>query len=443
MTDAKNKASHSLFNIDGWKNLLSNIGTSKSQIENTSFSRDLKLDRETCGALYENTAMAKRIIDLPAYEMTRQWINIENDTDGVILKNLKRLGAKQVFRDWIKWGNLFGGAIIVMGIDDGGDLEQPVNETGIRKVNFLRVYDRYQVSWTTTEINDNPESEYFGEVEYYTVNAYHGGKSFKVHRSRILKYDGADVPERTKIRNSGWGDSFLQALYRELKNNGVIIESVVSIVQDFVQTIIQIENLQNLIASGKEDLVKKRLDLIDLSRSVNNTIMLDGEESYTKQASTVTGLEGLMDKYMLSLSAASGIPFTKLFGESPKGLNSTGDADIRNYYDEIKSKQEDILLPGLERLKYLIEISRDEAFKGKGIPDGMEIEFNALWQMTDKEEAEYRKINAETDDIYITAGVLSAKEVTESRFENGYSPDTQINKAERREPPKDDPKDKK
>jgi hypothetical protein len=48
--------------------------------------------------------------------------------------------------------------------------------------------------------------------------------------------------------------------------------------------------------------------------------------------------------------------------------------------------------------------------------DLIEIEFPALWQLTDKEQTEIKRTNAETDRVYLQEGVLLPEEVTLMRF---------------------------
>lgn len=428
-----------IINGDGWKNLFTSLGGKKDRTTNTTHGTGELLSQIDFENLYRFTGFAKKVIDIPAYEMTREWIEIENDTDNLGRAAMTKIKAKTAFRDCIKWGNLYGGAIIIMGIDDGNSLEQPVNEAGIRNVAWLRVYDRYQVTWTTADINKNPESAYFGEPEYYNIQAYTTGVPFRVHASRILRYDGADTPDRTRAQNNGWGDSFLQAVYDELRNYGVVNQSVVSIIEDFVQTILNIENLTHMIANGEEDIVKKRLDILDMSRSVNNTILLDSDEKFSKQSSSVSGLSDLMGQFALALSGVTGIPVTKLFGQAPAGLNATGESDIRNFYDDIKSKQEEVLLPMLQTLHRYIMLSRDMGYRGK-IKADTNIVFNPLWQLTDQQDADWKYKIAQTDEIYVRSAVLSPMEVAVSRFENGYSPDTKIDLGSRAiEPDADEP----
>ena len=123
----------------------------------------------------------------------------------------------------------------------------------------------------------------------------------------------------------------------------------------------------------------------------------------------------LIDRLMLALAGATGIPATKLFGQSPAGMNSTGESDLRNFYDMLKSKQEDVLLPPLSRLLYLIGLARNPGIK----TEKMKVVFNPMWQMTDEQEANWRKTVAETDEIYVSIGALDGPTVARNRFGSG------------------------
>jgi hypothetical protein len=317
--------------------------------------------------------------------------------------------------------------------DDGAEgdraLEQPLNEKRLRAIRDLLVYDRWAVTWEASDLYNDPGNPKFGSPEWYTVNPQVGGlTSFKVHESRLLIVDGEDVPDRVRQQNNGWGDSVVQSAYRQLRSLGGVYASIETILEDFIQAVLKIENLQDLIASGKEDLIKKRLQILDLSRHQLNTMLIDSREMYEKKASTVTGLDGVVEKFASALSAVTGIPVTLLMGESAKGLNSAGSqaSDVRSWYDKIAALQESKLQPILERLVYLVMISKEGPTKGVEI-DGWAIKFNPLWQPTEKEIIEARKLQAETDHIYITDGVLGPEEVRESRFGGeSYSIETKV-----------------
>jgi phage-related protein (TIGR01555 family) len=411
---------------DGWVNLLAGMGLGKDRASNTKFGLKIPTIHDSeLRQLYINNGFARKIVDIYPHEMTREWIHVENDADNKILVKLDDLDAEKIFCDALTWAALFGGSVIVMGIDDSGLLDTPLREDSIRSVDFLRVYDRHQISWTLLDVNNDPQSAMFGKPEYFNIQPYSGGSQFRVHASRILMFDGVSVPELERAQNEGWGYSFLQAIYTDLKDYGIIKASSVSIVMDFVQTILQIENLTDLIGNGHEDLVKKRLDLIDMTRSVMNTILLDADENYTKQSSSVAGLSDLIIQFGIALAGVTGIPFTKLFGQAPAGMNATGESDMRNFYDEVKTKQKRVLLTPLNRLIYLIGISKNGPYSGKA-PTDLTIQFNPLWQMTDQQEADWKYKIAQTDEVYVRNGILGPEEVAISRFGDGFNPDTEI-----------------
>ena len=77
------------------------------------------------------------------------------------------------------------------------------------------------------------------------------------------------------------------------------------------------------------------------------------------------------------------MPVTRLLGQSPAGLNSTGESDLRNFYDMIAARQESQLKPQLSRVDEVLQAS---LWGQKNRPIGFT--FNPLWQMTELEKAE-------------------------------------------------------
>lgn len=414
--------------LDGWQNLLTGMGIeNRDKNVSTQFARTMFLDENTLTFMYREDGLARRIIDLPVNEMVREWFTVEGDSDGEILQKLKSLHAKERIRSGLKWASLYGGSLGVIGIDDGGDLEQPLNQNNIRDIHFIHIFDRWRVKWSTLDQYNDPEHPKFGEPEFYNISPIHAiSAPFRVHETRTIRFDGAEIPLRVRHGNSGWYDSDLQRLYNRIRSMGNIYGGVENIVNEFVISTLQIDNLQDMIANGKEDLIKKRLNLIDLSKHIINTVLLDKEEKFEKKASTVTGLSKLMQDFVLALSAESGIPVTVLMGQSPKGLQATGESDIRIWYDNIAAMQEEKILSQLEYLVWLCQLSKNGAFKGKEI-ENWSINFNPLWQPTQKEIAETRLNTAKTDEIYVNTGVVQPSEVALSRFGGDtYSMDTVI-----------------
>lgn len=412
---------------DGWQNLYTGLGiANRDKTQHTNFSGSVLLTEQELTDLYRGDGFAKRVVNLPADQMLREGFEVTEDDEDMIMAKLDELAAMKEIRKMLRWARLFGMGCIVMGIDDGkSDLAEPVDENSIRNVIFLRAFDRYRVTYTTADLYNDARDPNFGKVKVYNISPV-SGVPFRCHHSRMLIVDGEDMPDLARVSNDGWGDSVIQSTYTQLRSMGSMYAGIEHIVDDFVQGTLSIQNLQELIASGQEAVILKRLQLIDMSRHLINTTLLDERETYEKHSSTVTGLPDLLDRYVQALSAVTGIPVTLLMGKSPAGLNATGDSDIRQWYDDIASKQIEVLKPPLEILIRYIFLSKEGAFKGRE-PENWSIKFNPLWQMSDTEKATIRKTVADADNVYLSNGVLTADEVAQSRFGGEeWSMDTEL-----------------
>lgn len=405
--------------LDGWVNMLTGLGMlSRDKTSNTSFVGQKTFQEPELADMYRCEGLAKRIVNLPVREMTRKGFKITGDPEGMVIAEMKRLKANELIPDLLRWSRVFGGAIAVLWIDDGRELEEELNENDIKSIEAIRVYDRYRVN-RNAGIDNDIKSKTYGETLIYEITPI-SGSPFKVHRSRVIIDDGENIPDRLRNQNKGWGDSVYQAVYEKIRAYGSALKITENIIDDFILTILSIENLQDMIASGEdgENLIKTRLNLMDLSKNVINTILLDSKEQFTKQSSSVAGLSDLIDRFAQAVSSVTGIPITLLLGTSPKGLNATGESDITLWYDNIASTQIDELEPIIRRLSYLIMLAKNGPFKGKPL-DKWDIVFNPLWEMSEKEQAELHKTQAEADERYINAGVLRPEEVAISRFGGG------------------------
>jgi len=404
--------------VDGWNNLFTGMGTLHDKRMSTTFSAKSFMNEMELSDLYVDDGIAKRIVDIIPDEMLKKGFEIEGDEASLVQSTLEELGALHEIEMSLKWNRLFGGAVCVMGIDDGGKLDTPLNETIIRTLDFLRVYDRFRVQWTSNDLYIDPEEKKYGKVQWYTiypVGSYGVNSGFRVHESRCLVLSGVSIPDQARQLNQGWGASYLQHCYDQIRDLNDVYGGLGHIVQDFVFGTLTIQNLQELMAAGKEQLVKDRLELMDLSRHMINTLLLDERETYTKHASTVSGLAEIVEKFVQAVCMVTGIPMRKLIGQQGGGLNNEGKGESDDFFDMIQENQQKDLKPLLERLTKIIMLSKDGYFKGIE-PEDWKIKFNPLKQTSETEDATVKKTNAEADCAYVNAGVLDAAEVAESRF---------------------------
>jgi len=398
---------------DGWDNLgtnLGNIGRSRSGATRYIYSQ--RLEKDTLTNIYLSDSLGRRVVNILIDDAFRSFI----DADPLLLKELSRLKAKQKLIEVATWARLYGGALLIAFVDDGLDLDKKLNIEKIKKVVSFRVFDRHQVSWTQDDLSIDYYDEHYGEPEYYTIQQQNT-LPFRVHRSRCHLFQGERIPVHEKVKNQGWDGSILQSVYEAIKNYGTSMNACSEIVQDFIQIILGIDGLADMLRQGNDDLVMKRSTIIDMTRSVANTIFLDSEnENYSKHSSSVSGLPELLDRFVEAVSGATGIPITKLTGRAPSGLNATGEHDAANWNGIVDSYRRDQIEPAITWITEMLEAQK--LWKGAR-PSTFEWQFPALKVTGEEERAKIRLLAAQADAIYMQNGAIDPITLIKARFPAG------------------------
>jgi phage-related protein (TIGR01555 family) len=332
-----------------------------------------------------------------------------------------------------------GGGAIILGVDDGSkDMTQPLNEDNISSLTWLNVLTPREMQ--AVRYYADPMAPKFGMPEVYRVQAdvmsgdmATGLPTQKiqvsqvlVHESRCIIFPGTAVSRRQRMQRQGWGDSVFVRVAEILADFQGSYAGAAHLITDFAQAVMKVKGLADALIQKNDAVIVKRAQMIDMSRSLARMVLLDSEEDFERKATPVAGLPELLEKIEHRFAAAADMPVTLLMGISPGGLGSNGEQEIRFFYDRIKAKQHRMLKPRLERLLRIIMLSKDGPTKGTE-PESWCVEFAPLWQMSDKEQADMRFVQAQTDEKYIANGVVIPEEIAASRFGGGrWSPDTVI-----------------
>jgi phage-related protein (TIGR01555 family) len=408
---------------DGWGNILTGLGMSdRDKRLGASVLPTPHLGEQELSELFAGDPLAKRIAHLPAREMTRRWISVSMgdnpDQAKKLLQALEVLAAQSKLAEAITWGRLYGGGLVFVGADDGLSPEKPLNEKAIKSIRFLTVLDRYDVQ--VERRKEDALSSGYGEPEVYRIITDYGATASPqgrlIHASRVLRFDGPVTPRRRRLQNEGWNDSVFDALAATLRDFWSGFDGAAALMQDFGQGVFKIKGLASLVGTPQEANIIKRFQIVDMCRSILRSVVVDADgEDFERKPTPVAGLADLLDRLEQLIAGATEIPVTLLMGRSPAGMNATGDADIRFFYDRVSSEQETYLRPPLERLLRLVMLAKKGPTAGAE-PADWSFTFNPLWQPTEKEKAEVRKLHAEADEKDIGNQVLHPTEVRQSRY---------------------------
>ena len=404
--------------LDAWANILTGLGI-KGRDKKTAnqFHFDFRSQREL-EELYAGEETASKIVDTLPEDMFRAGfsfkINGKKDKDEVIKKFFEKHQINEKILASMKKGRLYGGAAIITNTNDNMDLSKPLNYKAITKVNWVRSFNRHELSWTN--VSKDPAQEYFRHPEfYYLVGESEKKKELsKIHRTRFAFFSGEELPKDLYETNSYWHNSVLCKAYSTIEGYATSYEKIYSILEDFVQSIFKIKNLGNLIGNGKDDVVAKRLQLVDVKRSVVKSIVIDADgEDFTRNTVNLSGVEPVLGKIENRLSQVGNMPHTKMLGEGSAGvLSGSGDSELKEWYDYVSRKRKPLLTPALV---HFAKIALAEA-RQYNENETIEVEYESLYEEPKSKIADTRLKIAQTDNIYLTNQVITPDEVAKSRF---------------------------
>ena len=355
----------------------------------------------------------------------------------------KRLGLAACVQEAATWGQLFGGGLILIGAVDGRPSSEPLDESTLQEIEWLRVVDRTEV--VPVDVDDDPGSPRFGEPDRYEVQEHgaSGGSARSTwHHSRVVRFGGTRTSRRTRRENLGWDLSVLDRVVAKLSLHDGIWDDVGAMMADGSQGVWKIKGLMQSIRAGRREDVEARFELADQTRSLFRSILLDTDgEEFDFRHRQFSGFDGLLAQSAIRTSAAAQMPVTVLFGQSPAGMNATGESDIRLWYDRVETYQSDKLEPGVARLTRLLFLAKNGPTRGVE-PEGWSVQFPPVRQPTSQERTNERHQQAQTDLLYHDMGVLDPETIAAARFgPHGWSPDTVVDptRLEEPEPELDDP----
>ena len=414
---------------DGYVNLLNKYGTKQDNSEAYKFEREPVIPDMQLTGLYEGNGLFSKIIDTPAEEALKHGfdLNLKSDEVNAFVEDaLDDLEWEEKAATAIKWARLYGGALIVMLIDDGRGLEEPVDWEHISSIDELRVYERsivqpdssslYQQDYGGKGVGNRVSK--FGQPEYYYVSSIYG--SFKVHESRCLVFRNGVLPEQTSNATYlFWGMPEYVRIRRALRETVTAHTDSVKLLERSVQAIYSMKGLASLLTTDDgENQVLKRLQLVDTSRGLLNSIAIDSEgENYDFKTFQFSGVKDVIDATCNMLSALTNIPQTILFGRSPAGMNATGDSDFESYYNFVEKIQRLMLKRNLRTLLDVVFRAGIASGDVAEEPD-YKLEFKPLWSLSDTEQAavdqtkaQTEQIKAQTAQLYVDMQALDPTEV--------------------------------
>lgn len=444
---------------DGLANLYSRLGTGADRNTQSVYYTPV-LSQQQIEAAYRSSWVTRKVHDLVPFEMTRAGREWQAEADQIELLEAEELRVClwPKLRQALSTARLHGGAALIFGVRQGSpDTPLVVDRLGKNTLRYVYVASRHQL-YAPFGFETDVESDFFGAPAMWEMRGARGN-SVRIHPSRVFTFHGAPVPPgavTTSQLDQFWGDPLLLSIKSAIDNAETSQAAVATLLHEMKQDVISIPGLTEQIATaGAEERLAARIEAIDRFKGMFNALLLDGgdpenngvgkEEWETRQLNFSQHPE-LLRQFISIVAGAADIPVTRLMGESPGGLNSTGKGEQDDFDRMIGARQTADLKPTLNRID---EIVMRSALGSR--PAEIYSTFAPLREPNEAQASEVEKREAETVQIYANTNLIPsdalAKAAANRLIESGRWPglDQAIEESERElgeEPPtnaNDDP----
>lgn len=407
---------------DGLRSMLSGLGDpNRDKSASTDYAPVVLTDQQLINA-YRSSWIARKLVDIPAHDSLRKWRNWQAEQEIIekIEKLESRLGVQKKLLQCKTLARLWGGAAIFIGTDQDPSEELDLKSIKKDSIKYLTVFSRKEI--TAGALEQDPFDENYGKPSYYEVSGVESHA--RIHPSRLIIQIGSEHADPWTVTGptNGWGDSVLQAAYEAVKNADATASNISSLV---FEANVDVFGVPDFMASLSDPAYEKkiidRFTLAAAGKGINKSLIHDATETYDRKQVSFAQLPEVMQQFLLMVSGASDIPMTRFLGQSPAGMSSTGEGDMKNYHDKIQSMQTLEIEPAIYRLdECLIRSALGDR------PEDIWYEWAPLEQMSEKQIADIGKTTADTVDVLSRTGAFTSEELrkaaTNQLVENGVFP---------------------
>lgn len=412
-----------LYTMDAFQNQMARLGFGQP---NLNEGADYPLTRMSQNynlftSLYRSSWIVRKIVDVFPSDMVKNWIKFNSSLDpekiSKINSVIRKTKTKEKIKEGLRWARLYGGAAGLILIDGDEDLSEPLDYDTIMLDDYkgLLIFDRWNGIYPDIELEDDISDEEYGYPKYYSISlseansnlmlSYNKQDLVKVHHSRIVRFNGRDLPLWERQAEMFWGESEIEIVFEELKKRDNTSANIASLIFLANIRVLKMNDLGQLLGASTQKAQENLYKVLQAQNQLMSNMgiyVMDKDDDFGSEQYSFGGLNDIYESFMLDIAGACEMPVTKLFGREPAGFNSTGESDLTQYYDTLEEKQETYLQPIIDKLLPIIFMSTLGA-----IPEDLDWEFNPCMNVNGKDLADLAQSMASPIFEAFNAGLIT------------------------------------
>lgn len=412
-----------LYTMDAFQNQMARLGFGQP---NLNEGADYPLTRMSQNynlftSLYRSSWIVRKIVDVFPSDMVKNWIKFNSSLDpekiSKINSVIRKTKTKEKIKEGLRWARLYGGAAGLILIDGDEDLSEPLDYDTIMLDDYkgLLIFDRWNGIYPDIKLEDDISDEEYGYPKYYSISlseansnlmlSYNKQDLVKVHHSRIVRFNGRDLPLWERQAEMFWGESEIEIVFEELKKRDNTSANIASLIFLANIRVLKMNDLGQLLGASTQKAQENLYKVLQAQNQLMSNMgiyVMDKDDDFGSEQYSFGGLNDIYESFMLDIAGACEMPVTKLFGREPAGFNSTGESDLTQYYDTLEEKQETYLQPIIDKLLPIIFMSTLGA-----IPEDLDWEFNPCMNVNSKDFADLAQSMASPIFEAFNAGLIT------------------------------------
>lgn len=412
-----------LYTMDAFQNQMARLGFGQP---NLNEGADYPLTRMSQNynlftSLYRSSWIVRKIVDVFPSDMVKNWIKFNSSLDpekiSKINSVIRKTKTKEKIKEGLRWARLYGGAAGLILIDGDEDLSEPLDYDTIMLDDYkgLLIFDRWNGIYPDIELEDDISDEEYGYPKYYSISlseannnlmlSYNKQDLVKVHHSRIVRFNGRDLPLWERQAEMFWGESEIEIVFEELKKRDNTSANIASLIFLANIRVLKMNDLGQLLGASTQKAQENLYKVLQAQNQLMSNMgiyVMDKDDDFGSEQYSFGGLNDIYESFMLDIAGACEMPVTKLFGREPAGFNSTGESDLTQYYDTLEEKQETYLQSIIDKLLPIIFMSTLGA-----IPEDLDWEFNPCMNVNSKDLADLAQSMASPIFEAFNAGLIT------------------------------------
>lgn len=383
--------------LDHLRNALTGTGTGRDPRMASTYALTPHLSRGEIDAAYRSSGLMRKIIQIPALDMVREWRSwrLEADQITAVEAEERRLGIRQKVREAEVLRGLGGGAFI-LGLP-GNPAEPAPESVGMRGLAFVNVASRWSLSFERIEYDYQQPT--YGEPAMWRMAVDRG--HVDLHPSRVIPFRADTAASRIGPggeEETFWGESTVAQVLDAVKDSDMARASFAALLHKARLLRIGIPGLMDMVSTeaGSKN-IANRMGILSAAESIHHAVVYDaggdegkGGEKITDAQYNFAGAKDVLNAFAEFVAAISDIPATRLLGRAPEGMNSSGDSQQKDWQKKIRARQTLELSPCMDRLdRYLLPSALGT------VPDGAWYDWSPLDTPSQADEAGRFKTFAE------------------------------------------------